>query len=257
MESSYERLIKRANEKGFSEPDVTRRLSQKISDIHLKAEKAGYTWDELATRLQSKGVPATLVAPQDKPPSVVERIKEVGEKGLAGLKEPAGKIAKTLKEIPKKAPKKLAQITDLPDLDPVTKAIVEGGIKAGTQLADEQLEMMVGPAGARGVKNVVAGMVSTAGGFGGMARAAGLEDIGAAISRTAEIVHEELTPPDPKFIDQVAQGFGSMATFMIPGFGIQAGAARLALFSTRLASWMGVGAAAIMESATESGFTYN
>ncbi len=47
-----------------------------------------------------------------------------------------------------------------------------------------------------------------------------------------------------------------MAVFMVPGVGVQSGAARLAMFAPRLATWLGVGTSAVMEASVEAGTVY-
>ena len=102
-----------------------------------------------------------------------------------------------------------------------------------------------------------AGAVSTVTGLGGAARALGLETIGNSISKASEKIAREFMPPDPTFADQVAAGFGSMATFFVPGLGVQAGAVKLAAVSPRLAAWFGIGASSVLEAAVEGGAAYN
>src|SRR3990167_6472785 len=106
-------------------------------------------------------------------------------------------------------------------------------------------------------KSTVSGAVSPATEMGGAAQAIGLESIGESITKAGEKIQKELYVPDPTFAEKVASGFGSMATFLIPGIGTQTGAARLALVAPRLARWFGVGVAAVLEAAVEAGSVFN
>lgn len=62
--------------------------------------------------------------------------------------------------------------------------------------------------------------------------------------------------PDRKFVDDLAAGFGSMATFLIPGFGVSKGVARLAITAPSIAKILGVATSTVLESMTNAGETY-
>lgn len=106
-------------------------------------------------------------------------------------------------------------------------------------------------------QDVASGAIATAEGVAGSLRALGLERSAGFMAQAAKNASAELMPMDPGFSDHVAAGFGSMAVFMVPGYGIQVGSAKLAGFSWRLANVMGVGASSVLESATEAGSVYN
>ena len=106
-------------------------------------------------------------------------------------------------------------------------------------------------------KDVAAGALGTVAGVAGAARAFGFENAGKMIATAVDKTSKELLPPDPAFADQVASGLGSMAAFMVPGYGVQTGAAHLAAFAPRMASLLGVSTSAALESAVEGGEAYN
>jgi len=105
--------------------------------------------------------------------------------------------------------------------------------------------------------DVLAGAAGTAGGVGGAMRWLGFEEAGRAISDFSDKVSREVVPEDPNFVDGIMQGFGSMATFYVPGIGVASGAANLARVAPRLATLFGVGTASLLESLTEAGAVYN
>lgn len=108
----------------------------------------------------------------------------------------------------------------------------------------------------RQVKNVGAGAAGTIGGMAGAADWVFDSDLAKDLVVKAAGWRKELSPSDPKLLDQVAQGFGSMATFYLPGAGFARGAGLLSSVAPKVASWMGASFAAALESLTEAGSTY-
>jgi len=108
----------------------------------------------------------------------------------------------------------------------------------------------------RGLKDVASGGVSTAEGMLGfvsrMTDSNGMRVAQDIMSGKAR----ELMAADPKFLDELAAGFGSTGTFFVPGLGIMKGAQAVSKVSPRMAAWLGSGASAGMEAATESGAVY-
>ena len=84
-----------------------------------------------------------------------------------------------------------------------------------------------------------------------------VESIGKKISENAKTVADTLEIENKNFMDKLAEGVGSSAAFFIPGFGIEAATARLATVGPRLATWIGVGSSAFLESSTEAGAVYH
>lgn len=76
------------------------------------------------------------------------------------------------------------------------------------------------------------------------------------IADRAASVRESIQPPDPKFTDMVASGFGSMAGFMIPGTAL-ARVQTAAKFTPQIANWLGATASGTLEALTEAGSTYD
>ncbi len=99
----------------------------------------------------------------------------------------------------------------------------------------------------------VTGMVE---GTGGVAKWFGIDGIGDSINKYAKEMKKFYEIPDPNFTSKVASGFGSMATFLIPGLGISRGVAAVSAMP-RLAVWLGVSASSVMEAAVEAGGAYN
>lgn len=63
-------------------------------------------------------------------------------------------------------------------------------------------------------------------------------------------------PPNPGFADNLVQGIGSMASFLIPGIGVMKGARALSVLSPTLSKWAGAGAMAGLEAAAEANGVY-
>lgn len=81
--------------------------------------------------------------------------------------------------------------------------------------------------------------------------------IGDAISRKSAEISQDLTPPDPNFIDSIVRGYGSAVAFYVPGVVVAGGAKALGVVAPRLAKWLGITASAALESMVESGTVYN
>ncbi len=114
------------------------------------------------------------------------------------------------------------------------------------------------PALKRMGSNITVGIVGTVKGAGEFFKAFGgveAKVVGELISQQADKVLEKTVVPDPNFGDKVAQGFGSMSTFFIPGLGVAKGV-QIASFAPRMALWVGSSASAVLEGIVESGSTY-
>lgn len=141
-------------------------------------------------------------------------------------------------------------------------ALSELGTNVMSRVALDATKEQLGKVGApdivqRASQDALAGAVGVAeGGFGAL-RMAGLERSGAMLAQASASLQRQAMPYDPSFADHVASGFGSMAVFLVPGYGVQAGAELLAPFSWRMANLLGVSASAVLESATEAGGVYN
>lgn len=93
--------------------------------------------------------------------------------------------------------------------------------------------------------------------IGGLTAKLLLRSTGKPLKEAAQELEDRyLQVKDPKLADKVAEGFGSAATFFIPGLGAAKGAQAIAA-TPRIAAWTGAGVSAVLESAVESGSTYN
>ncbi|NJO00344.1 MAG: hypothetical protein HC880_00510 [Bacteroidia bacterium] len=81
------------------------------------------------------------------------------------------------------------------------------------------------------------------------------EHIGKAIADHGELMTNFYYVEEPDFTDMVAQGFGSMSTFLIPGIGIARGVNAAVAFP-RIAAWLGVTASSVLEATVEGGSVY-
>ena len=108
----------------------------------------------------------------------------------------------------------------------------------------------------RAAKDIAAGVAGTVEGVGGYTKALGAEELGEQISAPARRFRKEMSPADPTFLDEVAQGLGSSAVFLIPGFGVARGATALAGVAPRIAAVMGVTVPAVLEAMVEGGGVY-
>jgi hypothetical protein len=91
--------------------------------------------------------------------------------------------------------------------------------------------------------------------FGGGLQWLGAKDVGKMVENYGKTAREYYKVEDPKFVDQVAEGFGSLATFYVPGLGIAKGVQAVTYFP-RLAAWIGVSASTALEATVEAGSTY-
>ena len=105
-------------------------------------------------------------------------------------------------------------------------------------------------------KDIQAGMLGTAEGMAGTLEWLTEGKVGRGLANKAQLWREELLPEDPNFIDDVASGVGSMATFFIPGLGAARGMQSLGTIAPKLAQWAGAGTMAMMEASTEAGQVY-
>jgi len=129
-------------------------------------------------------------------------------------------------------------------------------------LTPEQYKSEVYPEGSRLKRleqmgdNVISGALGTAEGLiGGVEWITGSETA-KELANVAKAWREELAPEDPTFVDEIAMGVGSVATFFIPGIGVARGAQAAALLAPKLAVWAGVGVASALEAMTEAGLGY-
>jgi len=110
----------------------------------------------------------------------------------------------------------------------------------------------------RGLKDIGAGAIGTAGGLlGYVARFAGDDGLVGSLKESAQIQASELLPSDPNFWDQLLSAVGSTASFYLPGYGIVKGAQAVYNVAPRLALWLGAGSSAGLEAATEAGSVYD
>ncbi len=105
---------------------------------------------------------------------------------------------------------------------------------------------------AKGIARGAAGSVES---FGGGLEWLGAKDVGKMVESYGKTAREYYKIQDPKFSDQVAEGFGSMATFFLPGMGITKGVQAVSFFP-RFAAWLGVSASTALEATVEAGSTY-
>ncbi|MFA5652394.1 MAG: hypothetical protein WC933_03440, partial [Candidatus Paceibacterota bacterium] len=100
------------------------------------------------------------------------------------------------------------------------------------------------------------GITGTTSGLGGALKVMGLDTSGKFLTDVSKKIDENyLKVEDPDFIDAVASGFGSGATFFIPGMGIATGVKALS-FAPRIAALLGTTASAVLESMVEGGSVY-
>lgn len=108
----------------------------------------------------------------------------------------------------------------------------------------------------QGPKTTLSGVAGTVEGMAGGIAWLTNGRVGQDLANQAREWQKSLQPTDPTFLDAVNSGFGSAATFFLPGFGIGFGAAKLAAISTKLASLLGSGVSAGLEAMTEAGTVY-
>jgi hypothetical protein len=76
------------------------------------------------------------------------------------------------------------------------------------------------------------------------------------IAKVLDLALEKTTVQDPTFDEKVSSGFGSMASFLIPGLGF-ARTARAAQAAPKVAALLGTSAMGVVEASAEAGGTYN
>lgn len=116
-------------------------------------------------------------------------------------------------------------------------------------------QLSIVPALTRIGKGMSLGVAGSVEGLGGAFNWLGQDWLGKRFVDHAQEMRRFYAIPDPKFSDQVAAGFGSMATFFIPGLGISKGV-QIATAMPRLAAWLGVSASTVLEATVEAGSTY-
>jgi len=99
------------------------------------------------------------------------------------------------------------------------------------------------------------GVAGTVEATGGLLKWFGAEKVGKAFTDYANEMKQFYSVPDPKFIDQIAAGFGSFSTFFLPGLGIAKGAQALQAVP-KLAMLLGATSSATLEAMVEAGSTY-
>jgi len=251
MPKTFQDFYKFAKSKGYSDTEIRDEVVSGTAEAFKIAKERNIPREQLEAKIESLDLPPQLYSPPEEAgqhfADKMARAKSVTEKMGDFFGMAKARIMGTTEE--KEDP--------IPGITDIKRRAAEAAVILGVEEAVRPLEQNLGPTAARAVKDATAGVVGTISGFSGAARMAGLETIGESISRYSDIVREELTPQDANFADEVAQGFGSMATFMVPGYGVQAGAARLAAVSTRAAAWLGTSAMATTEAMVEAGSTYN
>lgn len=194
-----------------------------------------------------------LPGPGIQPPSAAPRTD------IQGLASKAVNLTKRAIPIPKADPSKgpmayrIAQgIKDAVTFDSGLNRTVGEALAASDKgkvlkaVVDEPVRV------AKGFASGVGGMVE---GAGGAAEWMSKEKIGKSVREYGQKMRDFYAVEDPGFRDAVYAGFGSLATFLIPGVGISRGV-QMAAFAPRLATWLGVGASSVLEAITEAGGTY-
>ena len=106
-------------------------------------------------------------------------------------------------------------------------------------------------------RHFIGGALGTAEGMGGALQWLTDGALGKDFSDYMGGLRKEITPEgEASFMEQLASGAGSMATFFIPGFGAARGAMFAAKIAPRAAQWIGAGTMAVTEAATEAGQVY-
>src|SRR3990167_9572280 len=198
--------------------------------------------------------------------------------GIPFAQEDGGELTDLGVTLPDRAPgKRIAEFRALPDEPSLTERISRvlqpstDVVPGGSAEAIAQFESGRGPGAGkrdleeigaksnlleRGLEDFASGAISTGAGLLGMASRLGSESAG-QWKGALDVTTESLMPADPTFLDELSSGFGSTATFFIPGTGIAKGAQAVAKVAPRMALWLGAGAAAGMEAAVESGMVYD
>lgn len=108
----------------------------------------------------------------------------------------------------------------------------------------------------RAVAGFAQGVAGTITGTGSALKWLGSKEFGQQVVDFGNTIKKKYEIQDPKFIDQLNGGVGSLATFYIPGAGIAKGVGITAKVAPVLASWLGVGASSILEAGVEAGSVY-
>jgi hypothetical protein len=190
------------------------------------------------------------VIPTNTPPSRFEYIGNAPESQGGG--EPPGsplagqalEVLKKLNPMPSKIPASIEEMMEmispptLKTIDTPTARRVAGGFGSGAVASASAM------AGAVPAAEASFGIDTPVGRVSGEA------------AKYLQGLAKELAPENPKFIDQVVSGAGSMATFLVPATGAAKAATMLPRFgalATKLAPAIGTGVSTVLESATEAG----
>ena len=157
--------------------------------------------------------------------------------------KPKGWVAQQVREMREKAsqltPEDRAQaVMDLMELEPVDRRL-----RYIERLGDD----------------IISGALGVGEGFVGSMEWLLNSEIAKEIADLGGELQKNLAPEDPNYIDQLAMGAGSMATFFIPGFGVMSATMRLGQGSkaaATMARWLGLSTSTVLESMTEAGHSY-
>lgn len=155
------------------------------------------------------------------------------------------------------------QVWDLPTFDKFSDDIYVGKSDEERKIAKKIDDLPLAPGvfpdfvTARQMKSFGKGITTTVHGLGGFLRYLGMEETGENVTSFIEDLERNyLEVNDPTYVDEVIQGFGSAASFFIPGIGVAKGAALVGTIAPRIAALLGTSVSAVLESAVESGVTY-
>lgn len=104
-------------------------------------------------------------------------------------------------------------------------------------------------------KGIVRGGAATVEDFGNGLEWLGAKEAGKAFEEWGKTAKDFYKIEDPTYVDQLAEGLGSMTTFFIPGLGVSKGV-QIMKIAPGIARWLGVGVSTVLEGITESGGTY-
>ncbi|MFH1290883.1 MAG: diguanylate cyclase, partial [Nanoarchaeota archaeon] len=239
-----------ARQYGYSDDEIKSHLD-KFIDVNT-ALNSGYSLEEIAAFVTKKPTPTPSVKPKF-------------ESALP--KAPKFETAEpTSTEVAMPSPTAEAPgFTTTPEASQeLARGMFEGAKGAGIEEITaerkglvEELKSETEHPLARMGKSFAKGITGTASGIGGALSAVGIKPVGDAITKATKALEENyLKIEDPTFLDQVVSGFGSAATFLVPGVGVMKGAQMLPV-ATKIAAVLGTSAAAFIESAVEAGSTYN
>lgn len=103
---------------------------------------------------------------------------------------------------------------------------------------------------------VARGALGTVEGMAGAAQWLTSGKIGKDLAGKMQEWQKNITPEEVKLRDHIYSGFGSMATFFIPGTGVAKGASMLARVAPQMALYFGIATSTALEALTEAGSTY-